>query len=84
MLLFINLKKKIEKMEYRDDFNDLNLVDQFIPLEQLEQCYTDSLLYSFNSSNTSIESHDLLVSDSLIKYVFEKSRLRSDLIQILI
>jgi hypothetical protein len=51
-------------MEYRDDFNDLNLVDQFIPLEQLEQCYTDSLLYSFNSSNTSIiESHALLVSD---------------------
>jgi hypothetical protein len=49
-------------MEYRDDFNDLNLVDQFIPLEQLEQCYTDSLLYSFNSSNTSIESHALLVS----------------------
>jgi hypothetical protein len=49
-------------MDSKDDFNDMKLVDQFIPLEQLEYS-----LFSFNYSLNTNEQNQLVSLVEIIK-----------------
>ncbi len=54
-------------MDSKDDFNDMKLVDQFIPLEQLEYS-----LFSFNYSLNTNEQNQLVSLVEIIKKMLFK------------